>query len=75
MGRKNILSEYPVTRCVEPIGQRGLFEVADPIELHGDPVAALVHVLRYLRVRGIDVVQQRRRKKRGKLHGQENRAQ
>ncbi len=63
VGCENILPEYLVTRRVEPIGQRRFLEVADPIELHGDPVTALVHVLRYLRVRGVDVVEQRWREK------------
>ncbi len=75
VGGEHVLAEDPVGDGIEPVGQRRLFEVADAIELHGYPVAAFVHVLGDLGMRGIDVVEQRRSKERSELHGQKNGSQ
>ena len=40
--------------------QRGLFEIANAILIHHDPVAALQHLAGDQRVRGVGVVEQRR---------------
>ena len=72
MSGKNILAEDGVKRGVEPVGKRRLFEVADAVDLHGDPIAAFVHVLRDLGVGSIYVVEQGRGEKRGDLDTQKN---
>ncbi len=44
----------------QPVGQRGLFEVADAVDVERDPVAALEHVAGGVGVGGVGVVEQRR---------------
>src|SRR5579871_3071072 len=75
MGSESVLAENPVSNCIEPVGQGRLLEVANAIELHGDPVAALEHVLGHLRVRSVYIVKQRWSKERGELDGKKGRQQ
>ena len=75
MSGEDVLAEDSVQTGVKPVGKRRLFEVANAVELHRDPVAGFGHVLGDLGVRGIDVIEQRRGKERGKLNGEENSSQ
>ena len=68
---EGVLAEDAVQSGVEPIGQRRLLKIADAVDFHGDPVAAFGHVLRDLRVGGVDVVEQRRSEERSELDGKE----
>ena len=69
VGGKDVLAEDLVEAGDDPVGQRRLLDVADAVDLGGDPVAGLGHVLRGLGVGGVHVVQQRRREERSELHG------
>ena len=75
VGGKDVLAEDAIERGVEPVGQRRFLQVADAVDLQRHPVAALGHVLRGLGMAGVGVVQQGRRKQRGKLHGGEDHRQ
>lgn len=46
---------------VEPVGERGFFEIADAIHMEGDPVAGERHVAGGTGVGAVGVVKQRRR--------------
>ena len=72
VGGKRILAKDAVEAGLKPIGQWRLLKIANAVHLQRDPVAALRHVLRGLRVGGVGVVQQRRRKQRSKLHRGKN---
>ncbi len=45
---------------VEPVGQRGLFEVTDTVDVEGDPITGQGHVARCAGVGAIGVVEQGR---------------
>ena len=69
MGGKGVLAEDLVAAGDDPVGQGRLFDVADAVDLGGDQVAGLGDVLGGLGMGGVDVVHQRRREERSKLHG------
>ena len=69
VGGKGVLAEDLVGTGDDPVGERRFLDVADAVDLGGDEVAGLRHVLRGLGVSGVDVVKQRGRKERSKLHG------
>ncbi len=71
MRGEDVLSEDAIQSRVEPVRQRRLLEIADAVDLHGDPIAAFDHVLRDLRVRGVGVVEQGRSEERCELDGKE----
>lgn len=49
----------------EPVGKRRLFQVADAVDVEGDPVSSGEHGLGGLGVRGVGVVEERRSESRG----------
>ncbi len=68
VGGKGVLAEDAVADGHQPEGKRRFLDIADAIDLAGDPVAAVQDVLGRLRVRGVHIVHQRRREKRAKVH-------
>ena len=69
---KGVLAKNLVHAGHHPIGQRRLLNVANPVGLRRDQVAAFRHVLGCLRMRRVHVVHQRRRKQRRKVDGDED---
>ncbi len=69
MRGEGIFAEDLVTGGNYPIGQRGLLDVADAVDLRGDQVAGIDHVLGGLGMGGVNIVEQRGRKEGCKLHG------
>jgi hypothetical protein len=69
---KGVFAEYLVACSDHPEGQGRFFNVAKAVDFRSDQVAGVDHVLGELGVAGVDVVQQRGRKERGKLHGGKN---
>ena len=63
MGGEGSESKEAEADCIKPIGQRGLFKIADAVDLERDPVSARQDVARGVGVGGIGVVEERRREK------------
>jgi hypothetical protein len=65
VGGEGVEAEQAEAESVEPVGERGFFEVADAIDVQGDEVAGEGHVAGGVGVGGIGIVEQRRREERG----------
>ena len=72
MGGEDVVAEEAVVDGDDPVGQRRFFEIADAVDVEGDPVAAGGDVLGGLGVGGVGVVEQRGRKEGGKIDGDED---
>jgi len=72
VGGEGVLAEELVADGDGPVGQWGLLDVADAVDLAGDPVAAVDNVLGGLGVRSVNVVEQGRRKERAHLDGKKD---
>jgi hypothetical protein len=55
-------SENFVTERDGPVEERRLFEIGDAVEASGYPIAGDEHVARDLRLHGVNVVHERRRR-------------
>ena len=65
MGGEGVEAEEAEGDGIEPVGERGLLEVADAVDVEGDPVAGEGHVAGGAGVGGVGVVEQGRAEERG----------
>jgi len=72
VGGEGVFTEDLKADGHDPVGQGRLLDVADAVDLAGDPVAAVDDVLGGLGVGGVDVVEQGRGEERADLHSQED---
>ena len=56
-----VYAENAIANRHQPINERSFFEISDPVQACGDPIARGQHVARDLRLHGVDVIHQRRR--------------
>jgi hypothetical protein len=69
MGRKYVVSEEVIIGGSQPIRQWRLLQIADAVHAQRYPVAAARHMLGSVGVRGVGVIQQRRREERRHVDG------
>ena len=72
VGGEDVVAEEAVVDGDDPVGERGFFEIADAVDVEGDPVSGLGDVFGDLGVGGVGVVEQRRREERGDVDGEED---
>ena len=65
MGGEGVEAEDAEAEGVEPVGEGRFLEVADAVDVEGDPVAGEGHVAGGVGVGGVGVVEQRRGEERG----------
>jgi hypothetical protein len=75
MSGEHVVAEEVIVDGDDPVGQRRLFEIADAVDVHRDPVVAGGDVLGGLSVSGVGVVEKRGREKRGEINGNEKQKQ
>ena len=75
MGSKDVVAKEPVIDRHQPVGQRRLLQIANAIDLEGDPVAGERHMLGCAGMVGIGVIQQRRGEKGGQVNRGEDQQQ
>ena len=73
VGGEDVVAEDAVVEGDDPVGERGFFEIADAVDVEGDPISSLGDVFGDLGVGGVSVVEERRREERGDVDGDEDR--
>lgn len=70
MGAEGVEAEEAIADGDEPVGERRFFEIADAVDVEGDPIAGEGHVTGGAGVRGVGVIEQRRGEEGGEEDGE-----
>jgi len=72
MRRECVVAEDVIVHCYQTIGQRRLLQIPYAVDVKRYPVATCSDMLGRIGVGAISVIQEGRRKKRGKMHGEKD---